>query len=129
MSVGFAGPYPDSLMSIAVERVVSQGGTDDYLLKAIIYDLFWIVYVAVAASNDGDGGLQTSDEPAVDFSEMSVASVNNNYNLDTDYLLIIAPDGTDIVYVPGSLYGGWKSIVNLTIVVNSYVVHIIYFCV
>ena len=85
-----------------------------------------LVYVTVAASNDGQGGFQTSDDPAVSPSDMSVASINNNYDLSTTYSLIFGPNGTTILYEPGLFYGQWRSIINSTIVVNSklYIVYI-----
>jgi hypothetical protein len=50
---------------------------------------------------------------------MSVASVDSKYLFYLQYPYIITPDGEKIVYTPGSLYGRWKSTVNLTIVVNG----------
>lgn len=85
-----------------------------------------LVYVTVAASNDGQGGFQTSDDPAVSPSDMSVASVDNGYYLSTVHSLIFGPNGTTILYEPGSSYGQWRSIINSTIIVNSklYIVYI-----
>ena len=82
--------------------------------------------MAVAASNDGNGGFQTSDEPAVSQSDISVASVDNAYELYKGYAIIIGPDGSIIAYRSGYLYGQWKSSVNLTIVVNGKLIFYIF---
>jgi hypothetical protein len=33
LSVGFAGPYPDTSMTAAIQRVVDRGGLDSFFLK------------------------------------------------------------------------------------------------
>jgi hypothetical protein len=67
--------------------------------------------------NEGAGGLQTGNSPGNSPGAMAVASVDNTVTLAKS--IIIAPDGHKILYVAGSLFGGWQSIVNSTIVVNS----------
>ena len=75
------------------------------------------MYVVVAAGNSGNGGLFTVNSPSIPFNAMSIGSVDNTYTL-TSYS-IIAPDGSKIIYQAGTASGGWKSMVNATIVVNS----------
>jgi hypothetical protein len=82
-----------------------------------LYDKFYAVYVVVAAGNSGSGGLQTVGSPGLAPGAMAVASVDNTYTL-TSYS-IITPNGSKILYQAGTFSGGWKSIVNSTIVVNS----------
>lgn len=101
----------------AIQRVIQNGGKSfsDYLQYC--KKRFHIVYVVVAASNEGTGGLQTTGSPANIPGAMSVASVDNTYSLQL--YTIITPNGAKIIYQAASGFGGWKSIVNLTIVVNS----------
>jgi hypothetical protein len=73
--------------------------------------------VVAAAGNSGNGGLQTAGSPALSSGAMAVASVDNTYTL-TSYT-IITPNGSKILYQAGTYFGGWKSIVNSTIVVSG----------
>lgn len=78
--------------------------------------IFPIVYVVAAAGNDGRLGIQTTGTPGNTLDAMSVASLENTAAIN---LFIIAPDGKKIPYQPGREFGGWKSIVNSTIIVHS----------
>lgn len=83
----------------------------------MLLDEFYSVYVVAAAGNDGGGGLQTVGVPAVSFNTMAVASVDNIFTLR--FYTIIAPDGRKIPYRAGADFGGWKTIINSTVIVNS----------
>ena len=76
------------------------------------------MYVVVAAGNNGNGGLFTLNSPSIPFNAMSIGSVDNTYTLVS--YSIIAPDGSRIIYRAGTNAGGWKSVINATIVVNSW---------
>jgi len=80
---------------------------------------FFLVYVVISAGNSGRGGLQTTGAPANAQGVMSIGSIDSQYLFSTSTSIIIAPNGKNIVYTPSTLYGGWKSTMNLTIVVNS----------
>ena len=73
--------------------------------------------MVVAAGNSGRGGLFTANSPSIASDAMSVASIDNTYTLTSN--VIIAPDGSNILYKSGTYAGGWKSVVNSTIVVIS----------
>lgn len=75
--------------------------------------------MVASASNDGSGGLQTSSEPAISASVMSIGSIDNSYYLYARNSFLITPNGTNIVYWPATLYGKWRSIVQSKIVVNN----------
>lgn len=77
---------------------------------------FIVVYVIVAAGNDGTSGIQTTGTPSNLPSAIAAASIDN---MEIIGLFIIAPDGRKITYRPGAILGGWKSIVNSTIIVHS----------
>ena len=66
--------------------------------------------------NEGKGGLQTGDSPGSSPGAIAIGSADSTYTLK---YIIIAPDGHQIFYDAGSLFGQWKSIFNSTIVVNS----------
>jgi hypothetical protein len=66
--------------------------------------------------NEGAGGLQTTNVPSAGPSAIAVGSVDTSNTLQT---IIIAPNGYQFFYTAGSNYGPWKSVFNLTIVVNS----------
>jgi hypothetical protein len=66
--------------------------------------------------NDGYGGLQTGGTPSNAASAMAVGSIDNTHTISS---IIIAPDIHKISYQAGTLFGGWQSIVNSTIVVNG----------
>ena len=80
---------------------------------------FFIVYVVISAGNSGRGGLQTTGAPANEQGVMSIGSIDSQYLFSTSTSIIIAPNGKNIVYTPSTLYGGWRSTMNLTIIVNS----------
>lgn len=75
------------------------------------------MYVVAAAGNDGASGLQTVGIPAVSSNTMAVASVDNVFTLR--FYTIITPDGSKIPYRAGTDFGGWKTTVNSTIIINS----------
>lgn len=99
-----------------MQRVIEKGGRSIYSYK-IFNEIIDVVYVVTAAGNSGNGGLFTVNSPSIPFNTMSVGSVDNTYNLK--FYGIIAPDGSKILYAAGTVAGGWKSVVNTTIVVNS----------
>ncbi|CAF0768404.1 unnamed protein product [Adineta ricciae] len=102
LSLGAPGPYPGTAEGVAIKRVTNAG-----------------VYVAVAASNDGQAGVQTTDDIANEAASMTVGSIDNKYTLLTNASIMIGPNSTKILYQPGTNYGAWRSIVNSTIVVND----------
>ncbi len=73
--------------------------------------------MVVAAGNSGTGGLQTTGSPSISPGAMAVASVDNTHTL-TDSI-IVAPDGSKILYEAGTTFGGWQGIVSSTIIVNG----------
>ncbi|UJR22388.1 hypothetical protein I4U23_025449 [Adineta vaga] len=102
LSLGGPGPYPETSDSVAIQRVTDAG-----------------VYVVVSAGNSGDGGIQTTGDPSNSPAAMCICSIENKYTLMTNSSIIVTPNGSRILYQPGLNYGGWKSIVNSTIVVND----------
>lgn len=64
----------------------------------------------------GDFGLQTDGNPGNTPDAMAVAALDSLY---VPKLFIMASDGTKIFYQRATAFGGWTSIVNLTIVLNS----------
>ena len=75
------------------------------------------MYVVTAAGNVGQAGILSMGEPAIASSAMAVGSVDNKYTMAL--YTIIAPDGRKIFYRAGFGFGGWKSNVSATIIVNS----------
>lgn len=70
-----------------------------------------------AGGNVGQAGILSMGEPATVPSAMAVGSVDNTYTMAL--YTIIAPDGRKIFYRAGFGFGGWKSNVSATIIVNS----------
>jgi hypothetical protein len=110
-------PYPETSDATAVQRVIDAGGKNAFLSRDILKHFFFvIVYVTISMGNDGEGGLQTGGAPSNAADAMAVASIDNMHAV---FSIIIAPDGHKIPYHTGALFGGWKSVVNSTIIVNS----------
>ncbi|CAF3570870.1 unnamed protein product [Rotaria sp. Silwood1] len=99
MSIGSVGGYAEGSIGIAVQRVSEAG-----------------VYVISSMGNEGREGLQTGATPAIAKDVIAVASVDNSYEAK---LYLIVPNGEKIFYKSGVAYGGWRSTVNSTIVVND----------
>lgn len=116
LSLGNGNAYPESSDAIAVQRVIDAGGKDWFLLWGYDARAFVVVYVIVAAGNDGTSGIQTTGTPSNLPTAIAVASIDN---MEVISLFIIALDGRKITYRPGAILGGWKSIVNSTIIVHS----------
>lgn len=71
----------------------------------------------MAAGNDGNGGLFTTSDPAIQPGVMSVGSVDNSYA--PDKFLILTPDGAHLGYTPGADFGGWTTTNESQIAVNG----------
>ncbi|CAF4998618.1 unnamed protein product, partial [Rotaria sp. Silwood1] len=99
MSVGSMGSYAERSDAVAVKRVSKAG-----------------VYVVCSMGNDGRKGLQTGANPAIAKDAIAVGSVDNSYEAQ---LYLITPNGEKIFYIPGIAYGGWRSTICSTIVVND----------
>lgn len=78
--------------------------------------LVFEVYVVSAIGNDGADGLHTVASPAISSGSIAVAAVDNSY---TTQFYLLTPEGEKIVYLPGVKFGGWRSIVPSTVVVNG----------
>lgn len=109
-------PYPESLLSIAVQRVIEKGGKN-FQFSSSTYNTLYSVYVVAAAGNIGQASIMAMGEPAIVSSAMAVGSVDNTYTLAL--YTIIAPDGRKIFYRAGIGFGGWKSNVSATITIDS----------
>ncbi|CAF3277535.1 unnamed protein product [Rotaria sp. Silwood2] len=99
MSIGSMGSYAERSDAVAVKRVSEAG-----------------VYVVCSMGNDGREGLQTGANPAIAKDAIAVGSVDNSYEAQ---LYLITPNGEKIFYIPGIAYGGWRSTIYSTIVVND----------
>ncbi|CAF3474670.1 unnamed protein product, partial [Rotaria sp. Silwood2] len=99
MSIGSMGSYAERSDAVAVKRVSEAG-----------------VYVVCSMGNDGREGLQTGANPAIAKDAIAVGSVDNSYEAQ---LYLITPNGEKIFYIPGIAYGGWRSTIYSTIVVNA----------
>ena len=119
LSLGGPGPYPDDIQSIAAQRVSAAGGSSCFFKIHSITKTYSLVYVVISAGNSGSGGLQTTGSPSNSLEVMSIGSIDNQYQLTLTKSIIIAPNGKNIVYTLGYPFGGWKTTVNLTIVINS----------
>ncbi|CAF3861342.1 unnamed protein product, partial [Rotaria sp. Silwood1] len=96
MSVGGRGAYRDSSDVEAARRVSEQG-----------------VYVTFSFGNAGRQGLQTGGSPSISSGAIAVASLDNPR---APSLYLITSNEEKIFYLPGSAFGGWKSIVQSMIV-------------
>ncbi|CAF3955288.1 unnamed protein product [Rotaria sp. Silwood1] len=116
----FIGVAPQA--TIGAYRIFgcSENGTTTDLITAAIYRAFEdkadIIYVVCSMGNDGRKGLQTGANPAIAKDAIAVGSVDNSYEAQ---LYLITPNGEKIFYIPGIAYGGWRSTICSTIVVNA----------
>ena len=118
MSIGAPDAYGEGSDAIAAQRVSNAGGSPSlfYTARPENGTFFFEVYVVSAIGNDGADGLQTVASPATSSGAIAVAAVDNSY---TAQLYLTTPDGENIIYLPGVKFGGWRSIVPATIVVNG----------
>ena len=72
-------------------------------MDILIFLIFSLVYVTMSQGNDGVQGLQSGGSPAISSGVMSVASIDNSR---VPQLYLLTPNGEEIFYSAGVIFGG-----------------------
>jgi hypothetical protein len=87
LSLGTGNNWPEDASAVVSERIASKGTVGNYLVDhasyiSYLHFFFFLYLVIAAAGNDGEQGAFYISSPGSSPKTVSVASVDNAYNLE-----------------------------------------------